>query len=126
MRQVLALNRRYWPLATAGILTIVTVMSLLPVERLPLAEVLIFDKLDHSVAYAAVALPVAVARPRRWWLVVTALLVWSAGIEVVQPAFGRYREALDLAANGVGFLLAIVVSEAARRMLPRDAPASRD
>ena len=116
MQALLRLNRRHWSAFTLALVAVVTVLSLLPVDRLPLAGALVYDKLDHIAAYAGVALSAALARPRRWWLAMAALIAWSAGIEAVQPLVGRARDAADIAANGLGVLLAAGISSAVRRI----------
>jgi VanZ family protein len=82
---------------------------------LPLPDVAASDKLHHLVAYAALALPVAMARPRRWWLVPVALLAWSGAIELVQPYVSRDASWADLGANATGLMLGVLLASVLRR-----------
>ena len=71
------------------------------------------DKLAHLGMFACLGLAAALALPRapRWRLVL-ALALYGALVELVQPAVGRNREALDLVADALG--------AAAAWLIPRD------
>ncbi|MFY9240856.1 MAG: VanZ family protein [Roseovarius sp.] len=60
------------------------------------------DKLAHALAFALLTLPLSWALPARWAAVVAVAVIFGAGIELVQPVFGRAREVLDLVADAVG------------------------
>ncbi|PZQ49697.1 MAG: hypothetical protein DI556_09505 [Rhodovulum sulfidophilum] len=113
MRYLLSLNQRYWPILVLALLAVVTAGSLDPAQPLP--GVLPWDKGRHFLAYAAIALPIALARPRRWGWLIVALLGWSIAIEIIQPFVGRSRDIRDFLANATGVGLALLVSEVLRR-----------
>jgi VanZ family protein len=122
MERILALNARWWPLATLALLVAVTWGSLIPAERMPPGG-FTWDKAEHFAAYGALAFPAALARPRGWGLVVAGLALWSGAIELLQPLVNRRTDAGDMAANllglglGVGLaaLIRAVGSNAGRR-----------
>ena len=114
MAQIIAFCRRWWPVLTGLALAAITTLSLTPLPELPLPDLALDDKLHHLVAYAGLALPLALARPRGWWLGLPAFLAWSAAIELVQPFVNRYGEWVDLAANGAGILLGVAIASAMR------------
>ncbi|MGB0282775.1 MAG: VanZ family protein [Neptuniibacter sp.] len=68
------------------------------------------DKLHHFIAYAALAFPVACARPKRWLVIVAGFLAYSGVIELIQPYVNRYGEWLDLGANAFGLLVGVLVA----------------
>lgn len=121
MRKLISLNQRFWPVLVLVLLAIVTAGSLDSAQPLP--GVLVWDKARHFLAYAAIALPIALARPRYWGALILALLGWSIAIELIQPFVGRSRDVRDFLANATGVGLAVLVSEiprrAARRLSPR-------
>lgn len=79
------------------------------------------DKIQHFVAFAVLALPLCVARPRWTMLIVAAATFYGGGIELVQPLVGRSAEWADLAADAAG---AAVGGLAGRRLrLRREAAA---
>jgi VanZ family protein len=114
MRQLLSLNQRFWPVPVLLLLAIVTAGSLDPTQPLP--HVLTWDKARHFLAYGALALPIALARPRHWGFMLLALLAWSIGIELIQPYVGRSRDIRDFLANATGVGMALLCSEILRRL----------
>lgn len=77
------------------------------------------DKLHHVLAFAILALPLAVARPR--WIPVTGLLlaVYGGLIEIIQPWVGRSRDLADWQADLAGILLGSLLGLALRPLLLR-------
>jgi VanZ family protein len=116
MTRILALNRRLWPAFTLLLLGAITVLSLNPSPELTL-EPPGSDKTHHFIAYSALALPVALARPRGWGWWIGGFLGWSAAIELIQPQVNRYGEWADLMANGAGLALGVALAAALRVML---------
>ena len=116
MRRLLSLNDRHWQRIVAAALLAVTLLSLLPLPELPLPDAAASDKLHHLLAYAALAIPVAAARPRRWVWILMLLLAWSGMIELVQPFVNRHRELADLAANATGLAFGPGAGAAVRRV----------
>ena len=85
-------------LATAMIATVIAVGTLTPAT----GPVLPSDKLDHALAFAALTVPTAIARPR-WaiWLFIGAC-GYGAAIEFVQPSVGRTGDIGDFWADAAG------------------------
>lgn len=117
MATILRIIDRFWPVLTVVALLAVATLSLIPLEA-PLPKAVSSDKLHHFVAYGIVALPVALARPRLWFLYVLGFAVWAAAIELVQPLVNRHCSAADMAANIGGLFLAIAGSGVIRHFAP--------
>lgn len=108
-------RERLWKPLTALILAAILWASLTPLPELPLPGLLLWDKIQHLLAYAILALPVAFAAPRRWPLWILGFLAVSAGIELVQPMVNRYGEWKDLVANAAGLALGTLAGVTLRR-----------
>lgn len=102
------LVRRSWLLVSLLLLAIVTYGSLTPTLLVP--QVVGYDKARHFLGYGAIALPIALVRPRRWGWMLLGILAWSIGIELVQPLVGRSRDIDDFLANTAGASLAVLAS----------------
>ena len=115
-----ALRDRLWKPLTALILAGIVWVSLSPLPELPLPSLLLWDKIQHLIAYTILALPVALAAPRRWPLWILFFLAVSAGIELIQPQVNRYGEWKDLVANAMGLTLGSATGTVLRyTILPR-------
>ncbi len=73
------------------------------------------DKVLHLLAFAALILPMSVADPRRALALAPVCIAFGAAIEVIQPAFGRGAEWLDLLADALGVGLGLMLGAFARR-----------
>ena len=116
MTRLFALNRRFWPAITLLLLGAITVLSLSPLPELPV-EPPGSDKTHHFIAYAALALPVALARPRGWGWWLAGFLAWSGAIELIQPHVNRFGEWADLMANGAGLAVGVALAVALRALV---------
>lgn len=96
------LVKKYWISHTLFILTIVTILSLIPLEELP--PLPSNDKTHHLIAYAALMLPTAIRKPKYIKEIVLFFICWSGAIELLQPYVNRYGEWQDLLANIVGLI----------------------
>ncbi|ENM5843120.1 hypothetical protein V4V60_003259 [Vibrio mimicus] len=67
------------------------------------------DKAEHSVAYLVLTLLGCAGLVRRVWLVPVLLFGFGVVVEVVQDMIGREFSWGDMAANGVGVLLGMVI-----------------
>ena len=67
------------------------------------------DKVLHLLAFAALILPMAVTEPRRALWLAPLCIAFGAAIEVIQPAFGRGAEWLDLLADALGVGLGLAL-----------------
>ncbi len=96
------LNAKTWPYTTFLLLCFVTYASLFPLPELDGRWFRHADKVKHMMAYAALALPVALARPRLAWALSVVFVMWSGVMELLQPYAHRHRDLLDLIANTIG------------------------
>ena len=105
---LLALIRKYWISSTLFILTIITLLSLWPLENLP--PVPGTDKIHHFIAYGVLMFPTALRKPKYWLLFGLFFMGCSGAIELLQPYVNRYGEFQDFIANiaglGCGLLIA--------------------
>jgi VanZ family protein len=115
MSAVLDVVARRWFIFAALALLVVTGFSLTP-RPMPAPPGLTNDKVQHLLAYAAVALPIGLGRARVWPLALLACLGWSLGIEIVQPLVNRTMSAYDLAANATGLGLGALLGRALARL----------
>lgn len=99
---------RHWLGLSALILLSITLLSLWPLGTLPMMPGT--DKTHHFIAYGALMLPTALAKPKHWPLIALFFISWSAAIELIQPYVNRYGEWLDLLANASGVVSAIVLA----------------
>ena len=107
MSAFISLMSKYWWSASLVMLAIVTIASLIPLPVLP--DVPGGDKTHHLVSYALVMLPIALHKPRFWFLFALGIVLWSGVIELVQPFVNRYGEWLDLLANLSGVLIGCAI-----------------
>lgn len=108
---------RWSVLLTVALATLIVVLTLTPPVQtgMPAGS----DKAYHFLAFTALALPLAVVRPR-WsgWLFVL-FAVFGAAIEVIQPYVGRSRELADLLSDMMGIAFGMVVGALARLVIQR-------
>ncbi len=73
------------------------------------------DKLAHAAAFALLVLPMGWRRPAALTWLAPLALAYGGVIELVQPHVGRSAEWADLAADGVGIALGVLLSRLHRR-----------
>ena len=100
--------RRYWLSLSALLLALITAFSLNPFSTLPDAPG--SDKTHHLIAYAVLALPTALRKPKHWPLIILCFALYSGLIELIQPQVNRYGEWTDFMANVVGLLIGVCLS----------------
>jgi VanZ family protein len=102
---------RLWVTGGVCLAVAIAVLSLVPGEQLP--EVRLWDKLQHILAYVALACWFAsiVVRRKHVW-VVLALLCFGALIELLQGQMGLGRQAdlHDLGANALGIAAGLLLA----------------
>ena len=86
---------------TAVLALVVGTATLAPVPAIGLGS----DKLQHLLAFAALAVPLPFANPRLFLPVLLAAMTYGGLIEVVQPFVGRTAEWQDFGANVIGAIL---------------------
>ena len=84
---------------TAGLAMMIAALTLAP---MPAGGSSGSDKLYHFVAFASLAVPLPLVRPRLAIWVVLGVIVYGGLIELIQPVVGRQAEWLDLVADTVG------------------------
>ena len=114
--KLINLIKKQWLACTLLILTAITVLSLYPLQHLPLVPG--SDKAHHLISYAALMFPAALRQPKFLWLIALFFISWSGGIELIQPYVNRYGEWLDLLANSVGLLVGFVLAQLIVRYFP--------
>ncbi|RQW62575.1 VanZ family protein [Vibrio viridaestus] len=117
---MLNLFARLWLPLTLFIVGLITYLSLTPLDELP--KVSGTDKLHHFIAYATLALPIAYARPRFWFIFILGFVGYSGLIEIIQPYVNRHGEWLDLLANSCGLTLGTLIAAAIRYVKIPDQP----
>lgn len=77
------------------------------------------DKINHFIAFAALSLPISMARPR--WILAAAVVMTLFGglIEIIQPYVGRGREFGDLVADMLGIAAGAGLGLLGNRLLRR-------
>jgi hypothetical protein len=68
------------------------------------------DKVYHVLAFACLAFPLPLVRPRLTLWVILGVIAYGGIIEMIQPFFGRQAEWADLVADGVGAILGAIVA----------------
>ncbi len=104
--------RKWWLPISVILLIAITLASLLPVPAVGPPN---SDKLVHLVSYAVLMFPAAYAANKQPLYYALFYLVWSGGIELIQPAVNRSAEWQDLFANSIGLMIGLMLGRFARR-----------
>ncbi|MBT8151712.1 MAG: VanZ family protein [Pseudomonadales bacterium] len=107
MITLLTAIKTYWIAITLFTLTVITLLSLYPLESLPAVPG--SDKTHHFIAYGALMFPTALRKPKYWPLIGLFFICWSGLLELLQPYVNRYGEWLDLAANTAGLICGLLL-----------------
>lgn len=119
-------RRTYSRWAFSVCLVVVLALALTPPQTLvpPTG----WDKANHAVAFAVLAMLGCWAYPERKASVLLGLLAYGGAIELLQSLTGyRSAETLDVVADGVGLLFGWMFARLSRRMrgasqVPKDQP----
>lgn len=109
---------RFWRLALAGLLIVVLALSLLPLGAdVPTTG---WDKANHLLAFATLAVLGCLAYPGRIPATLLALLAYGALIEILQ-SFTDYRSAewADWLADAIGLIVGWGLTRLARTVRTR-------
>lgn len=101
----LLLIRRLAAFAALMVAIVIAYLSLMPVDEGPAP--VFTDKVNHFLAYAALAAPLTLAlHPKRWLSAVIVATVYGIGLEFAQAMgdAGREGSVLDAVANLLGAL----------------------
>ena len=63
------------------------------------------DKAYHALAFASLAFPLSLVRPKLALWVIVGVILYGGAIELIQPFFGRDAEWRDLMADGIGAVM---------------------
>ena len=101
---------RYLPQLFFFGLVLVTILALIPAPSVPQA-IQFWDKSQHALAFAALAITGCGAFPQRVKLVCIGLLTHGALIEVLQSTLTttRFGDVFDWLADGVGVLVGVSI-----------------
>ncbi|MCC0175769.1 VanZ family protein [Waterburya agarophytonicola K14] len=116
--QLLISIQKYWISLTLFILTIITLLSLSPLDELP--PIPGTDKTHHFIAYAALMFPTAIKKPNYILAIALFLIAWSGAIELLQPYVNRYGDPRDLLANIMGLFCSWAIVNLMRKFFPID------
>lgn len=101
-------------------LIVVAVLSLLPVDFLPPQTLNVWDKAQHALAFACLALLGLQPYPTRPWRLALWLLAYGGAIEILQSVTGwRYGDWLDWLADGLGIATGVLLWHLLRLGRPR-------
>lgn len=108
------LSRAHWSILFWGCAAVVLVLSLMPtVPQMPTTG---WDKSNHVLAFAVLAVLGCRAYPARLRIVLTGLMFYGGLIEVLQSLTTyRFAEWADLVADGVGIIVGAGLDVVARR-----------
>ena len=107
--------KRCWISHTLFILTVITILSLIPLEELP--PIPSNDKTHHFIAYATLMFPTAIRKPKHTSKIVLFFICWSGAIELLQPYVNRYAEWQDLLANIIGLIFGWLLAKSIESFL---------
>ena len=113
---LLGLIKKYWRSLSLFCLTVITILSLLPLAELP--PVPGTDKTHHFIAYGLLMFPTALRKPKNWQIIVLFFIGWSGIIELIQPYVNRYGEWQDLAANIIGLICGFLAVQIIKWLIP--------
>lgn len=100
--------------ATVALAVLVALATLTPLPRA--VSVGGGDKLHHVIAFAALALPVSLLRPKVLPVAMLLLAAYGGAIELIQPLVGRSCELADWLADLAGILLGSTLGFAVNRI----------
>lgn len=80
---------------------VIAVLTLMPMP-MPTSAGPGTDKIYHMLAFASLAFPLPLMRPKLAIWVFLGVVAYGGMIEVIQPFFGRQAEWADLLADGAG------------------------
>jgi hypothetical protein len=102
---------RFWLAAGWSLIVLATIASLLPTQNLP--DIGASDKLEHTAAYALMALWFSGIYPKsRYMLIGVSLFVLGFAIEWAQGAMelGRQTDPYDMVANASGIAAGLIAA----------------
>ncbi len=113
-KKVTTFIRNQWFNLSALLLLLITALSLYPLDNLP--ETPGSDKTHHFIAYATLAFPTALRKPKRWRTIILCFALYGGLIELIQPHANRYGEWMDFLANGCGLFIGAVLAYSTNKL----------
>jgi hypothetical protein len=106
-------------MAIGSVVTLVlaVIIAVLTLAPMPSGGPAGSDKLYHVLAFACLAFPLPLVRPRWTVWVILGVIAYGGVIEVIQPFFGRHAEWADLVADGIGAVVGAVTGSALSRYI---------
>ncbi|MBK5946393.1 hypothetical protein CCR83_08055 [Rhodobacter veldkampii DSM 11550] len=101
---------RRMAIGSAVTIVLAVIIAVLTLAPMPSGGPAGSDKLYHILAFACLAFPLPLVRPRLALWVVLGVIAYGGAIEAIQPVFGRQAEWADLLADGIGAILGAVVA----------------
>ena len=101
---------RRMAIGSAVTLVLAAIIAVLTLAPMPSGGPAGSDKIYHVLAFACLAFPLPLVRPRWTVWVILSVIVYGAAIETIQPFFGRQAEWADLVADGIGAILGASVA----------------
>lgn len=95
-------------LAGAGTIALAGIIAVLTLAPLPAGGPGGSDKVYHVLAFACLAFPLPLVRPRWTTWVILGVVAYGGAIELIQPSVGRQAEWADLLADGIGAVMGAV------------------
>lgn len=108
---------RRMAIGSAATIVLAAIIAVLTLAPMPAGGPAGSDKLYHVLAFACLAFPLPLVRPRWTVWVVLGVIAYGAAIEVIQPFFGRQAEWADLVADGIGAVVGAVTGSALSRYI---------
>ena len=108
---------RRMAIGSAATMVLAAIIAVLTLAPMPSGGPAGSDKLYHVLAFACLAFPLPLVRPRLALWVVLGVIAYGAAIEVIQPFFGRQAEWVDLVADAIGAVVGAVTGTALSRYI---------
>ena len=105
---MLRTTEKHWLIISLITLSGITVLSLIPLNELP--DMPGSDKTHHLVAYAILAYPTSLKRPKGWQNILIFFAIYGGVIELIQPLVNRHGEWVDLIANTTGLMVGCLIA----------------
>lgn len=112
MRMLSLVHAPAWRLASALLVGVIVLVTLMPQQQLPMAPNH-FDKVEHFAAYGLLAVWFTGLVPRgQYWRVAVGLAVLGVVLEFLQQTMplGRSGEFLDVVANVLGVAIGVALA----------------
>ena len=109
MDNILNCIKSYWFIFTLFVFAAITILSIWPLPKLPFVPG--SDKINHSIAYAALMFPTALRKPNNWKIIGLFFIAWSGTIELIQSYVNRHGEWSDMVANATGVVCGLLIAE---------------